>query len=406
LFKIILRLTKNRVLSFMAVLPFWLYPSAMIWYTQIHKDGYLIAGALLILLAWLRLGDAVTWKRWQNILISLVLMFAGALLAWIARPYSVQMMQGVSLAIVLLESYLFARRFWKREWRLWQTLMALVIVWASVAALSPFTVGGIKAEFSGQSGLERTTQQMASSTVILNMNKTIDVIFPKTGKKSVNGEEVCVFQRSFCLQVGYARQKFSNSKVRITASSNDNNSSANNRLSECNPPPPTWHHSGWPEFVETRAYALAIVRERSRICYPDAASNLDVQIAFHNMNDILLYLPRATEIAFLSPFPTEWFKPGSLPANTVMRRVSGFEMVGVYIALALLPYAVWRWRARPDLWIILIFCSGMMLIYGLVVANVGTLYRFRYGFLMTIVAVDLAAGFSFIQQWKSRKKPV
>ena len=78
LFKIILRLTKNRVISLMAVLTFWLYPSAMIWYTQIHKDGYMIAGALLILLAWLRLGDADTWKRWQNILISLIFDVCGS----------------------------------------------------------------------------------------------------------------------------------------------------------------------------------------------------------------------------------------------------------------------------------------------------------------------------------------
>jgi hypothetical protein len=345
LFKIILRMTGNRALAFIAVLPFWLYPSAMIWYTQIHKDGYLIAGALLILLAWLRLGDAATWKRWQYVLISLALLFVGALLAWIVRPYSVQMMQGVSLAIVLLESYLFARRFWKREWRLWQTLTAAVIVWASVTTLSVFTVGGIEAEFSSQSGLAKTTRQMASNS--------------------------------------------------------DNNSSVNNQLSECNPPPPAWHHSGWPELVEARAYALAITRERFRICFPDAASNIDVQVAFHNMSDILLYLPRAAEIAFLSPFPPDWFKPGTLPANTVMRRVSGFEMVGVYIALALLPYAVWRWRARPDTWIILIFCSGMLLIYGLVVANVGTLYRFRYGLLMTVVALGIAGGLAF---WEERKK--
>ena len=345
LFKIILRLTGNRVISFMAVLPFWLYPSAMIWYTQIHKDGYLIAGALLILLAWLRLGDAATWKRWQDILISIVLMFTGAFLAWIVRPYSVQMMQGVSLAIVLLESYLLARRFWKREWRLWQALTAAAIVWASVAALSPFTVGGIKAEFSSQSGLADTTRQMASS--------------------------------------------------------NDNNSSVNSQLSECNPPPPTGHHSGWPEFVESRAYALAITRERFRLCFPDAGSNIDISVSYHRLSYILLYLPRAVEIAFLSPFPPEWFKPGTLPANTVMRRVSGFEMLGVYLALAFLPYAVWRWRAQPDLWIILVFCSGMMLIYGLVVANVGTLYRFRYGFIMTLVALGIAGGLAF---WEERKK--
>jgi hypothetical protein len=349
LFKIILRLTKNRVLSLMAVLPFWLYPSAMTWYTQIHKDGYMIAGALLILLAWLRLGDTYTWKHWQNILISLVFMFTGALLAWLVRPYSMQMMQEISLAIVLLETFLFARRFWKQEWSLRQTLMAVVIVWASLVSLSPFTFGGVEIQLSDKPGLAKATQKLASI---------------------------------------------------------DNNSSFNSQLIYCNPPPPVWHNSGWPEFIEARAYSLSIVRERYRLCYPDAASNIDVQIAFHSMNDILLYLPRAAEIAFLSPFPPDWFKMGSLPANTIMRRESGFEMVGVYLALALLPYAVWRWRLRPDLWIILIFCAGMMLVYGLVVANVGTLYRFRYGFLMTIVGVDLAAGFTFIQQWKSRKKSV
>jgi hypothetical protein len=347
LFKIILRLAKNRVLSFMAVLPFWLYPSAMLWYTQIHKDGYLIAGALLILLAWLRLGDAATWKRWQNVLISLILMFVGAFLAWIVRPYSVQMMQGISLAIVLLESILFARRFWRREWRLWQALTAVAVVWVSVAALSPFTVGGINAEFSDQSGFAKATRQMAS-----NSNKRLLVSNP-------------LF------------------------------------LDECNPPPPAWRYSGWPDFVESKAYSLAITRERFRICFPGAASNIDVQVAFHYIGDILLYLPRAAEIAFLSPFPTDWFKAGSLPANTVMRRVSGFEMIGVYLGLALLLYAVWRWRARLDIWITLIFCSGMMLIYGLVVANVGTLYRFRYGFIMTLVALGIAGGLAF---WKERKK--
>jgi hypothetical protein len=349
LFKIILRLTRNRAFSLMAVLPFWLYPSAMTWYTQIHKDGYMIAGALLILLAWLRLGDADTWKRWQNILISLVFMFSGALLAWLVRPYSMQMMQGISLAIVLLESFLFVRHFWKQEWSLKQTLMAVVIVWASLVSLSPFTVGGIEVQLSGKPGFVRTTPKLASI---------------------------------------------------------DNNSSFNSLLTDCNPPPPAWHNSGWPEFIDARAYALSISRERYRLCYPDAASNIDVQIAFHSTNDILLYLPRGAEIAFLSPFPADWFRTGSLPVSTIKRRESGFEMVGVYLALALLPYAVWRWRLRPDLWIILIFCAGMMLVYGLVVTNIGTLYRFRYGFLMTVVGVDLAAGFTFIQQWKNWKKSV
>ena len=331
LFKIILRLTGNRVASFFAMLPFWLYPSAMIWYTQIHKDGYMIAGALLILLAWLRLADTATWKRWQAVLISLSMLFGGAFLAWIVRPYAVQMMQAVSLVVVVLEIVLFARRFWRREWHLWQGLVAVAVVCASEGILTMFTAGGIS---SSLSPAPPTTTMTSTSTV-----------------------------------------------------------------------PSVWISSGFPAEVEEKAYALAIVRDGYRLNYPNAGSNIDVSVGFHRISDILLYIPRATEIVFLSPFPPDWFKPGTLQSDMVMRREAGFEMIGIYIALLLLPYAIWRWRALPDFWIILIFCSGLMLIYGLVIANIGTLYRFRYGFLMTIVAVDLAAGISLIAT-RAFSKPI
>lgn len=337
LFKIINRLTGRRLTSFIAGLPFWLYPSAMSWYTQNHKDSFMIAGALLILLAWLRLVDTAIWKRWQDVLISLALLFGGAFLSWIMRPYAVQMMQAVSLAVVVLESCIFVLRFWRRDWRLWQGLVAVVVVWTSVVILTVFTAGGIYADLPPASP---TTTNASTST---NTTPTV--------------------------QAG-------------------------------------WITSGFPVTLENKAYALALVRNDFRLRFPNAGSNIDNSVIFHRISDILFYLPRAAEIAFLAPFPPDWFRAGIIPADTVMRRVAGLEMIGVYLTLVLLPYAVWRWRAQPDLWIIFIFCSGMLLIYGLAVANVGTLYRFRYGFLMTIVAVDLAAGISFIQQRKSQKKPV
>jgi len=360
----------------------------MLWYTQIHQDGFLIAGALLVLLAWLRLGDAETWKRWQNILVSLVLLFGGAFLAWIVRPYSVQMMQGISLAIVLLESALFVRRAWKREWRPWQTLTAVLIVWVSVVALTPLTVGGIEADLSSQPVPAKTVYEIPAREAFLDVEKVAAFTIHEKAKVSASAGD------------GY--QISTEQPIAILGSSDDEPPVVK-KLSECNPPPPAWYRSAWPDFVESKAYALAIVRERYRICFPDAGSNIDVQVAFHNVNDILLYLPRAAEIGFLSPFPPDWFKPGTLPANTVMRRVSGFEMVGVYIALVLLVASIWHWRRRPDLWIVLIFCTGMMLVYALVVANVGTLYRFRYGFIMTLVAVGIAGGLS---AWEARRQHV
>ena len=40
---------------------------------------------------------------------------------------------------------------------------------------------------------------------------------------------------------------------------------------------------------------------------------------------------------------------------------------------------------------ILSFCSGMMFMYAVTISNVGTLYRVRYGYLMTLVALGIAS---------------
>jgi len=78
----------------------------------------------------------------------------------------------------------------------------------------------------------------------------------------------------------------------------------------------------------------------------------------------------------------------------MMRRISAVEMVGVYLAFIFLPYAIWHWRKRIEIWLILSFCSGMMLIYAICICNVGTLYRVRYGYLMTLVGIGIAGIFA------------
>jgi len=158
--------------------------------------------------------------------------------------------------------------------------------------------------------------------------------------------------------------------------------------------------------LENYFYTLAVVREGSRLGYPDAASNIDTNIAFTKASDVIAYSPRATQIAFFSPFPRQWFDPGNLPTTTLMRRVSAVEMIGVWIALIFLPYALWHWRRRPEFWVLGSFCFGMMVAYGSVIANEGSLYRVRYGFLMTLVALGIAGGLSAYQRWnyKSRAK--
>ncbi|MDD2373420.1 MAG: hypothetical protein PHF03_07600 [Syntrophomonadaceae bacterium] len=45
----------------------------------------------------------------------------------------------------------------------------------------------------------------------------------------------------------------------------------------------------------------------------------------------------------------------------------------------------------------MLFCMGMMVAYAIGVPNIGSLYRARYGFLMTLVALGMAGFFSLLK---------
>jgi len=134
----------------------------------------------------------------------------------------------------------------------------------------------------------------------------------------------------------------------------------------------------------------------------DAKSAIDNNINFNTLSDVISYIPRALQIVFLSPFPTDWFKQGTFESNTLMRRITGVEMLGVYFSLIFLPFAAFYWRKQIEFWLVILFCTILLLLLGLIINNIGTLCRFRYGLLMTIVALGVA-GFIKLLEVKSKK---
>ncbi len=88
-----------------------------------------------------------------------------------------------------------------------------------------------------------------------------------------------------------------------------------------------------------------------------------------------------------------------------MRRVVGVEMVLLYPMLLIgLPLAFWRWRSLPEFWLILFFCMPIVLAYSYTTPNLGTLYRLRYGFVMTMAGVGLSAICMTVLDWRARVK--
>jgi len=120
-----------------------------------------------------------------------------------------------------------------------------------------------------------------------------------------------------------------------------------------------------------------------------SGSMIDAEVEFFRLADVTKYIPRALEIGYLAPFPTMWFTPG-YKVGLIGRLVGGVEMSLTYIIEALACVFIWRRRRHLDTWLMFLVTTTGVLALGMVVVNVGTLYRMRYSFW--ILMVIMAAG--------------
>lgn len=309
-------------------LPFILYPAAMTWYAQIHKDGYFITGTYLVLYGCLLFSKAETWQsRWWLPFRASLYVMIGVVLVWIVRPYGVQIIQALSGVIFIILTASLILRAIKSSMPWYRWLIGPFIFISIILIMTPLTKQGLSVE--------------APPPIT-----TVEESSPNTSYPSS---------------------------------------------------PQHWQYTSWiPSFLENSLYTLVTVREGFRTGYPDAGSNIDEQVRFYSMYDIFVYIPRLAQIAYLAPFPDQWIEKGTSGANSMMRKISAFEMIGIYFSYLFLPIAVWKWRNRIELWILLIFCTVMMMVYGFVNINIGTLYRMRYGYIMVISTIGLLGFYVFL----------
>jgi peptidoglycan biosynthesis protein MviN/MurJ (putative lipid II flippase) len=88
---------------------FVMFPSALSWYGQVHKDSYAIAGTLLILLIWIKLIKApLSYREW--VLCLIVACFA-LLLVGMVRPYGLTLLLAVSAGASFIVMVSIFRRY-------------------------------------------------------------------------------------------------------------------------------------------------------------------------------------------------------------------------------------------------------------------------------------------------------
>jgi hypothetical protein len=267
--------------SFVAILPFIVFPSAAMIYGQIHKDIFSITGTLMVAFLWMDLAKRTAFK-WSEILTRTAIILMGAALVWLVRPYLLQPLLAAGLLAALLLG-VWGKRGRKSSW--WSTLVIFLAI------------------------------QLGS--IVLSVSSPSSII-TSPSSPSASALERAIF-RINASRVGFATG------------------------------------------------------------YPNAGSNIDTEVRFTSIVDVLLYIPRALQIGLLAPFPSTWVDDAVSAGGGIMRVMAAIEMTLSYIFL--LGW-VGFFRSGKERWLTLAIAIAislvLTLILTLVVTNIGTLYRMRY----------------------------
>ena len=164
-------------------------------------------------------------------------------------------------------------------------------------------------------------------------------------------------------------------------------------------PPPERPASVWGYLP----YRIAALRYKFIRGYPDNSSNMDTNVQFTSMGDIIRYLPRAATIGFFAPFPNMWFT-GTDSSSRIRRILSGYETSMMYVFEMLGLFALWQGRRRLPIWFLCLTALVGVMALGLVVVNIGTLYRMRYVFWMLLIVLGMKGAVQLFSIWSAKVK--
>ncbi len=152
------------------------------------------------------------------------------------------------------------------------------------------------------------------------------------------------------------------------------------------------------EQIAARRQGFALQLDTSGEPVPSqAGSDIDRGIQFHNSADILRHVPRAIVVGFFSPFPNMWFGTGKQVGGSG-RLLSGFETLLSYMIECLALFGLWRARKDISAWFVFLVVTMGAVALGLVVGNIGALYRLRYPFWALLLV--LGAGGADYLLWR------
>ena len=151
-----------------------------------------------------------------------------------------------------------------------------------------------------------------------------------------------------------------------------------------------------PEQIQALPFDEQIVKRRKgfllELQNPDrrpegrSGSLIDPDVEYNGRADIIRHLPRAAVIGFFAPFPNMWLTSGTAVGFSG-RFLAGVETLFTYAIEGFALAGLWRGRKQLAAWFLAFAVGAGVMALGLIVNNIGALYRLRYSFWILIVVL-------------------
>jgi hypothetical protein len=154
------------------------------------------------------------------------------------------------------------------------------------------------------------------------------------------------------------------------------------------------------EQIAARRRGFELQMDQSGEPHPSqAGSDIDGGVRLNGWFDIVRQAPRAAVVGFFAPFPSMWMTSGKQVGGGG-RLLAGVETLLSYAFECLALIGLWAARKHLSAWLLFFVVTLGAVALGLVVANIGALYRLRYPF-WAMLFVFSAGGVDYLLRRQS-----
>ena len=378
---IIERLNLTRSIAFFSAIPYLIFPSSLLWVTQILKDVFSLNGSLMFLYGIIILFGLLKTQpfkiQFKEYLSSFTFIFLGLLTVWFAREYMVSILLIFTLFIFLIFNIFLIASILKRKISILPSLGLIIFQFLVIYLINNFP----NSNFS-------EIKVLGYSKGIVNYTDSKATEQERLTYQAEYEEYEAVMKKIQASQRLYLNQTPIQESLVKSVKESQVDSEKNDLLM----PRKRWEESTFlPNIIDIQFKKLYLNRTYFHQWNFTSNSAVDYELDLNSFLSMVKYAPRAAQVAFFAPFPSSWLRSYSASKSSLMHKISGLEMLFIYVFLVGSIFALYIWRKKIEIWVMLSFSLYFGLIYTYSFPNVGALVRYRYAAIMILVALGISA---------------